>query len=70
MKIVAIGDYITEGFPYSPSDSWVELASRELGINIINRGVCGDLTGDILTRFPQDVIASNPRFARGEIKRI
>jgi acyl-CoA thioesterase I len=60
LKIVAIGDSITEGFPYSPADSWVELAALELGVNIINRGLCGDLTGDILNRFPQHVISLNP----------
>jgi acyl-CoA thioesterase I len=40
--------------------SWVEIASRELEINITNRGICGDLSGDMLRRFPQDVFALNP----------
>ncbi len=58
--ITAIGDSITEGFPFRREDSWVELAARELGIDIVNRGVCGDLTRDMLRRFPQDVLGLNP----------
>jgi lysophospholipase L1-like esterase len=40
--------------------SWVELTAQELGITLINRGVCGDSTGDMLRRFPQDVLGFNP----------
>ena len=62
MKIVALGDSITQGFPYSTKESWVYHAARELNLDIINQGVCGDLTRDMLRRFQQDVVAKNPTY--------
>lgn len=60
MKVVAIGDSITYGYPYTMNDSWVRLTSDKLNLNIINQGVCGDLTRDMLYRFSQDVLSLNP----------
>ncbi len=60
MKIVALGDSITEGYPFSPQESWVEYVARELNVPILNRGVCGDLTGGMRERFRQDVLAFAP----------
>ena len=57
MKIVAIGDSITEGFPFSQQTSWVEHLARVLKLEILNRGICGDLTSGMLNRFPRDVLA-------------
>ena len=37
--IVALGDSLTYGYPYSPGSSWVGLAAKELGITIYNRGI-------------------------------
>ncbi len=54
-KIVAIGDSITYGFPYSTKFSWVQLASEELGIPIINKGINGDTTGAMRERFEEVV---------------
>jgi Lysophospholipase L1 and related esterases len=62
MKVVAIGDSITYGYPYTINDSWVRLTSDKLDLNIINQGVCGDLTRDMLDRFPQDVLSLNPTY--------
>lgn len=60
MKIVALGDSITEGYPFRQKDSWVEYAARELKIEIVNKGICGDLTRGMRERFPQDVLKCNP----------
>jgi len=60
MKIVAIGDSITEGFPYSPQESWVEHVARELNVEILNQGICGELTRDMRARFRRDVLAFAP----------
>lgn len=60
MKVVAIGDSITYGYPYTMNDSWVRLTSDKLNLNIINQGVCGDLTRDMLERFSEDVLSLNP----------
>jgi acyl-CoA thioesterase I len=58
--IVAIGDSLTYGFPFSPRASWVNLTARQIGAPIINKGICGETTGDMLLRFEQDVIAPAP----------
>lgn len=60
VMFVALGDSITEGYPWMRQNSWVELTAQELGLSLINRGICGDSTGDMLKRFPQDVLAFNP----------
>jgi len=62
-KIVAIGDSITEGFPYTQKESWVTYIARELQFQvIINKGINGDLTQNILDRFRRDVLAYNPTY--------
>jgi len=64
MKIfVAIGDSLTYGFPFTPRYSWVSLTARQTGSQIINQGVCGETTGDMLLRFEQDVAAPAPAYA-------
>lgn len=60
VKIVAIGDSITYGFPYMPTLSWVWLAAEELGITIINKGVNGDTTAGMIKRFSGDVLSQKP----------
>ncbi|MDF2874147.1 MAG: GDSL-like Lipase/Acylhydrolase family protein [Sporomusa sp.] len=58
--IVALGDSITYGFPYTPELSWVRLTGAELGITMLNKGVNGDSTAGMLARFNRDVIAYAP----------
>ncbi|MDU4961099.1 MAG: GDSL-type esterase/lipase family protein [Sporomusaceae bacterium] len=58
--IVALGDSLTYGFPYSPDRSWVQLSAAELGITLLNRGVNGDTTAGMLRRFSGDVLACQP----------
>jgi acyl-CoA thioesterase I len=53
MKIFALGDSITYGFPYGPRYSWVKMVSDRLGIKIINGGINGDTTDFMLRRLPQ-----------------
>lgn len=60
MKIVAIGDSITKGYPYSSKESWVRYVAQELDIDIRNKGVCGDLTLNMRERFRRDVLVYNP----------
>ncbi|BBB92739.1 MAG TPA: GDSL-type esterase/lipase family protein [Methylomusa anaerophila] len=59
-KVVAIGDSITYGFPYTPHFSWVNLAGEKLGIPMINKGVNGDTTSNMLKRFKLDVLKYYP----------
>ena len=58
--IICIGDSITHGFPYGPTWSWVALLAKALPIEIINRGVNGDTTGNMLARFQIDVLNLDP----------
>ena len=60
MKIVAIGDSITEGYPFSNQESWVEHLAQVLKCQVLNRGICGDFTGGMRERFQRDVLAYAP----------
>ncbi len=61
-KIVAVGDSLTYGYPYPPDYSWVRIAGDRLGMRIVNKGVCGETTGDMLRRFAVDVAALGPDY--------
>ena len=60
-QIVALGDSITYGFPYTPMESWVHLAAAQCGLNISNQGMCGGTTGGMAARFNRDVLALKPQ---------
>ena len=53
VKIFALGDSITYGFPYGPRYSWVKMVSDRLSIKIVNGGINGDTTAFMLHRLPQ-----------------
>ncbi len=58
--IVALGDSITYGYPYTPKESWVYLLAGRCGQQLINQGVCGDTTGGMAARFTRDVLRIKP----------
>lgn len=60
MKLVAIGDSITEGYPFSNKESWVEYFAQKVNCHVINKGICGDFTGGMLLRFQRDVLDYDP----------
>ena len=60
MKIVALGDSITYGYPYLSERSWFNMAAKKLNVAYINCGVNGDTTAGMLRRFEQAVAAENP----------
>lgn len=60
MKIVAIGDSITQGYPFSNQDSWVEHLAQAVKCPVLNQGICGDFTGGMRARFQRDVIENTP----------
>lgn len=59
-KIVAIGDSITCGFPYSCKESWFDIAAVQLGFEYINQGINGDSTTWMYCRFKDDVLVYQP----------
>lgn len=60
MKIICLGDSITWGFPFGPQESWVEMLQRKLQVEIINRGINGNTTSDMLQRFDRHVLQAEP----------
>jgi lysophospholipase L1-like esterase len=58
--VLCIGDSITYGYPFGPAWSWVALVGEALQINMINRGINGDSTANMLYRFNRDVVQHNP----------
>ncbi|AFM40047.1 lysophospholipase L1-like esterase [Desulfosporosinus acidiphilus SJ4] len=60
MKLVAIGDSITEGYPFGREKSWVEYLAKELKCEVINQGNNGDFTKGMLHRFERDVLSYAP----------
>lgn len=60
-RLVALGDSITYGYPYTPNASWVNYLKNS-SINIINSGVNGDTLEGMLHRFDEDVASYSPKF--------
>lgn len=60
MKIVCLGDSLTYGYGCSRKKIWTTIAEENSGYNIINKGINGDTTGGMLSRFYQDVILQQP----------
>lgn len=60
VKIVAIGDSITYGYPYAPALSWFNLAAERFRLEYVNQGINGDTTDGMLSRFDRDVLRHKP----------
>jgi acyl-CoA thioesterase-1 len=60
MRIAALGDSITEGYLCYPQDNWVSIVAKELGIEMYNLGVSGDLTRNMRRRFRHQVLPLAP----------
>lgn len=59
-KIVCLGDSITYGFPFGPAFSWVQMLSEVIEAGIINKGINGNTTTDMLERFDRAVLKNDP----------
>nr|WP_092067074.1 GDSL-type esterase/lipase family protein [Dendrosporobacter quercicolus]NSL49748.1 hypothetical protein [Dendrosporobacter quercicolus DSM 1736]SDL48649.1 Lysophospholipase L1 [Dendrosporobacter quercicolus] len=62
IKIAAIGDSITYGYPFGPAFSWLNSIGNHGRRAVANRGVCGDTTSGMLKRFAADVLAVKPHY--------
>ncbi|NLJ73085.1 MAG: GDSL family lipase [Syntrophomonadaceae bacterium] len=60
--IVCLGDSTTYGFPFGPLDSWVKILSEELKAEIINKGINGNTTTNMLYRFDNAVLKHKPHY--------
>ena len=60
LKIVCIGDSLTEAYGIPATLGWAYLLSKELPVQVINSGISGDTTAGMLARFQFMVIAHKP----------
>lgn len=60
IKIVCIGNSITNGFPYPRSQSFPSVIRESTGYDVINKGNNGETTADVLARFRHDVLNHKP----------
>jgi len=51
MSIICVGDSITFGYPNGPENSWVELLRQRTGKNLVNLGLNGSTSWDMLRRY-------------------
>lgn len=59
-RIVCLGDSITYGFPFGSSASWVTMLAGVVEGEVINQGINGNTTGDMLSRFERSVLRYEP----------
>jgi lysophospholipase L1-like esterase len=59
--IIALGDSITAGRDATEGNDYVSVLSRSIGTPILNAGVRGNTTADVLARLDRDVLSKNPR---------
>lgn len=60
MKLVCIGDSLTNGFRINRKYVWTYLLGENLDIKVVNAGINGDSTNGMLSRFHLDVISQMP----------
>jgi lysophospholipase L1-like esterase len=62
IKIICLGDSITEGKDIEKGFRWASLAANALGLEILNCGIGGDTTQGMLARFYPEVVSRKPAF--------
>lgn len=61
IDFIFLGDSLTFGYGVKPKENWVHKLSESLEINILNKGINGNTTTDMLFRFYEDVISNSPK---------
>lgn len=62
MKKVCIGDSLTYGYKLKRSEVWTKLIEDKYGVEVLNKGINGDSTGGMLSRFYRDVVENEPSY--------
>lgn len=62
LKIVCIGDSLTYGYKLKRSEVWTKLIDDKFGVEVLNKGINGDSTGGMLSRFYRDVVENKPSY--------
>lgn len=60
MKIICLGDSLTCGYKLRKKDSWPFMIEEESKIQVVNKGISGDTTSGMLSRFYRDVLDEKP----------
>jgi lysophospholipase L1-like esterase len=50
MKLLCLGDSLTEGYGIEAGQTWVNLVKKDLKIEVVNAGISGDTTAGMLSR--------------------
>lgn len=58
--MILIGDSLTFGYGVDKNKGWVYRLNKEYNINLLNKGVNGSTSTDMLSRFTVDVTRNNP----------
>ena len=59
--IICLGDSLTQGIGATPGHDYPSLLAKALGMRVINAGVDGDETEDVLKRLDKDVFSKDPK---------
>ncbi|MDI9476367.1 MAG: GDSL-type esterase/lipase family protein [Natronincolaceae bacterium] len=62
MKLVCMGDSLTFGFKMTRKNSWPQIVGENLKIDVKNKGICGDTTAGMLSRFGREVVEEKPEY--------
>ena len=60
LRVVCLGDSLTEASDVAPDESWHALAATKTGAELVNCGIGGDTSAGLLSRFQADVVARRP----------
>lgn len=60
IKVVCLGDSITYGWPWGPEVSWTTMLGEQIEGEVINRGIPGNTTTQMLERFEKAVLTFHP----------
>ncbi|MCB2296344.1 GDSL-type esterase/lipase family protein [Clostridium tagluense] len=60
MKLVCFGDSLTYGYGIIRGKCWVDLIKKKLDIKVINQGVNGETTADMISRYYVDIVEKTP----------
>lgn len=61
-KIVCIGDSLTAGYEIPLNKRWSDIVTNTVGIEIINKGIKGDTTSGMLSRFSNIITSHQPNY--------
>lgn len=60
INVVCLGDSITYGWPWGPEVSWTSMLAEKIDGKVINRGIPGNTTTQMLDRFEKSVLRYHP----------